>query len=418
MKESQVQRYLCRSCGCRFSNPMVKVNIAGKVLKQSDSGKDFSKTDVLFSDFSFKPVLNDLPFKRRENIRSHTPSNVTITEKRLNIFRDYTRHCRVCASETKAAKNLVKVESRTEKRAAGATTQIEDNAKSKIFEFAWWQKKNGSPESSIRTRTTLLKILVTRGANLFDPESVKETMAGQKSWSEGYKAQFVWAYDLFCTMLGMTWTRPRYKQQSKLPFIPTEKEIDQLIASCGPKTGTLLQTLKEAPMRIGEAWRLEWKDVDFENNVITMNSPEKDSKPRTFKVSSKLMARINQLPRKSQKIFGTTLLKGQRQCFERQRKRIAQKLQNPRIERIHFHTFRHWKATMEYHKTKDILYVKKLLGHKRLDNTLLYTQLVNFESDEFHVRVTEKLKEACELVEAGFEYVTDMDDYKIFRKRK
>jgi len=36
---------------------------------------------------------------------------------------------------------------------------------------------------------------------------------------------------------------------------------------------------------------------------------------------------------------------------------------------IHFHTFRHWKATMEYHKTKAILHVMKVLGHKNINNT-------------------------------------------------
>ena len=38
---------------------------------------------------------------------------------------------------------------------------------------------------------------------------------------------------------------------------------------------------------------------------------------------------------------------------------------------------------MEYAKTKDILYVMKLLGHKNIKNTLIYTQLVNFERDEY-----------------------------------
>ena len=33
---------------------------------------------------------------------------------------------------------------------------------------------------------------------------------------------------------------------------------------------------------------------------------------------------------------------------------------------------------MEYHRTKDILYVKQLLGHKQLKNTEIYTQLINF----------------------------------------
>jgi len=33
------------------------------------------------------------------------------------------------------------------------------------------------------------------------------------------------------------------------------------------------------------------------------------------------------------------------------------KLKNPRLQRITFHTFRHFKATVEYDKPKDILHV-------------------------------------------------------------
>ncbi len=73
---------------------------------------------------------------------------------------------------------------------------------------------------------------------------------------------------------------------------------------------------------------------------------------------------------------------------------------------------------MEYHRTKDILHVIQLLGHKNINNTLIYTQLINFESDEFHVRVAKNLEEDKELVEAGFEYVTERDGAKIYRKRK
>ena len=73
---------------------------------------------------------------------------------------------------------------------------------------------------------------------------------------------------------------------------------------------------------------------------------------------------------------------------------------------------------MEYYKTKDILHVMKLLGHKNIQNMLIYTQLVNFEADEYHSAVAKTIEEACELIEAGFEYVCDMDDVKLFRKRK
>jgi len=72
------------------------------------------------------------------------------------------------------------------------------------------------------------------------------------------------------------------------------------------------------------------------------------------------------------------------------RRRVAQKLKNPRIVQTKFHTLRHWKATMEYHRTKDILHVMQLLGHKNINNTLIYTQLITFENDDFHVRVAKK----------------------------
>ncbi|MEM1551929.1 MAG: hypothetical protein QXS01_01310 [Candidatus Bathyarchaeia archaeon] len=39
-------------------------------------------------------------------------------------------------------------------------------------------------------------------------------------------------------------------------------------------------------------------------------------------------------------------------------------------------------------------------------------------NDEFHVRTAKTVEEACRLVEVGFEYVTEIDGVKIFRKRK
>ena len=73
---------------------------------------------------------------------------------------------------------------------------------------------------------------------------------------------------------------------------------------------------------------------------------------------------------------------------------------------------------MRARRTKDILYVKKLLGHKRIKSTILYTQLINFQDYEYSCKVAGTVKEAKELVEAGFEFVTSFEDVKIFRKRK
>lgn len=108
-----------------------------------------------------------------------------------------------------------------------------------------------------------------------------------------------------------------------------------------------------------------------------------------------------------------------RRSFLKYRKRLSQKLKNPRLLRITFHTFRHWKATTEYNKTKDILHVQQLLGHRDIKTTLLYTQLVNFKSDEYHSATAKTTIEAQKLLEAGFEYVcTTPEEIMLFRKRK
>ena len=171
---------------------------------------------------------------------------------------------------------------------------------------------------------------------------------------------------------------------------------------------------------MGEAWKLKWTDIDYVNATISI-TPEKRSHARMFKVSNKLLASLKTLPKKSDKIFGTYELRGYRSSFTRQRKRTAIKLQNPRIKQITFHTFRHWKATMEYRRTKDILYVMKMLGHKNIKNTLIYTQLLPFtEDNKFITKVATNTKEACQLIEDGWKYETGEfnDGGKIFSKPK
>jgi hypothetical protein len=73
---------------------------------------------------------------------------------------------------------------------------------------------------------------------------------------------------------------------------------------------------------------------------------------------------------------------------------------------------------MEYNRTRDILYVMKLLGHRCIENTLVYTQMVSFENNEYHSIVAKTLEEAQKLVEQGFEFVCQIDGATLFRKRK
>jgi len=217
-------------------------------------------------------------------------------------------------------------------------------------------------------------------------------------------------------MKGFDFQKPIYKRADSLPFIPLEEELNALISGSGKKMSAFLQILKDTGARSGELWNVRWTDIDLANSMVYIR-PEKGSEARVVKLSTRAIALLNLFPHSSDKIFEGDLDHFRRN-FELKRKYLAKKFGNPRLLKITFHTFRHWKATIEYQRTKDLLYVKKILGHRSLNNTLRYTRVVDFHSDEYVCRVAQKLDEVKQLIEDGFEYVTEMGDVKIFRKRK
>lgn len=168
-------------------------------------------------------------------------------------------------------------ETRQEK-AAGATKLTEAEIKGKIIQFAWKLKKEGYAESTIKTYVGAIETLVRKGTIILDPEDVKDIIAKQ-NWSEKSKFNYVNFYDAFAKMMGIEWKKPKYRPAEKLPFIPLEKSIDQLIYGAGRKMGTLLQLIKETAMRVGEALQLQWCNIDSENNRIVLNNPEKGGSP-------------------------------------------------------------------------------------------------------------------------------------------
>jgi len=160
------------------------------------------------------------------------------------------------------------------------------------------------------------------------------------------------------------------------------------------------------------------EDIDLTQSTIRI-TPEKGSNPRTFRISTKLARMLSNLPQKPGNIWKYTNIINLEKTFRRQRKRIAHKLQNPRLLQIHFHILRHWKATTEYAKTKDWLYVQKLLGHKSIKTTFRYIQLLALPQDEEYIcKVARTVEEATQFIEAGFQYVTDVGEVKLFRKLK
>jgi integrase len=117
---------------------------------------------------------------------------------------------------------------------------------------------------------------------------------------------------------------------------------------------------------------IESTDLNKEARTITLNHPVKGHRPRILMVSQELINRLEPLMKQSGRLFNDEQL---RRAFLYKRRTMVRKLSNPRLQKITFTTFRHWFATMEHHRTKDILHVQRLLGHKNIQNTLIYLDL-------------------------------------------
>ncbi len=244
----------------------------------------------------------------------------------------------------------------------------------KILQYAWHLKKEGYRESNILSRVKLLNGL-SRRADLFNPEAVKGSIA-RLNVSEARKENLVCVYGSFCKLNNTPFTPPRYQRVERLPYIPQETEIDQLIAGTSRKCSVYLQLLKETGARAGEAWNLRWVDLDHEKTTVTL-IPEKGSNPRQIRVSSRLFPMLSQLPRREERVFGPGKLDHFARWFYVKRRDVSRRLGNPRIRMIGFKTLRHWRASTLYHKTRDILLVQSTLGHKDIRNTLVYTHLLS-----------------------------------------
>jgi hypothetical protein len=63
------------------------------------------------------------------------------------------------------------------------------------------------------------------------------------------------------------------------------------------------------------------------------------------------MSMLGNQPKENQKVFGRTSTVTAMQCVRQTRKKVAVKIINPRIAKIHFHLIRHWFG--KWNATKD-----------------------------------------------------------------
>lgn len=356
-QEGSVQRLLCRGCGYRFS--------------EKEPGG------------SSRPL--------QESLNWHLKAGSNISPGR-----------QICAAlMIGGAKNLG---STTEiKTVAGDRRKLDKAAaKGVLLQYTLYLQKEGYGENC--RYVSCIRMLLNSDCNVYNPEDVKETIA-KKKWKDGTKMQACYAYDALAKMLGLSWVMPTYRQEEYIFFLPEENELDVLISAARSRRMTAyLQTLKETFADPSEALGLRWIDVDANRNVITINKPVKNHRPRELEVNSRLIGMLNALPKTSDLIF-QTCYRNMQSSFVKLRKRVASRLQNPRILKISFVSFRHWGGTqLAWLSNGNVLFVKDKLGHRKVENTMKYIARIDWKlNQDFEVVTATTDEEIKKYGEAGYQ---------------
>ena len=360
---SSVQRWLCRNCAYRFSE---------------------------------KPLQRE-------------------SELSINTTAALTSNCQIFAP-AKEAKNLEHAtETKTVAGEFAKTKPLPAEAKGAIAKFQAFLEREGYASNS--AYPNYLSTLVRRGANLTDPEDIKEKVAKQ-NWNDSTKMLAVHAYDLYCQMEGIQWKMPHYRQSEATIFLPdSEREFDQLIACCrSRRLRAFLQALRETYADPSEILGLEWKDI--KDDTISINKPCKGHRPGVMPVSPGCIAMLRALPRTDKRIFPVSYPR-MYVSFSKMRARAAKQLQNEQLLNINFKTFRHWEGSQIAMRTNGngLLTIQRVLRHKEIKSTLKYIHNIpTYREIEYEIATATTREEIVAFGKGGFEKYDEAHGVHYYRR--
>jgi integrase len=238
-----------------------------------------------------------------------------------------------------------------------------------------------------------------------------------------YKMTLLSAYTHYCLANGICWGPPRLKCELNPIVVPTEERIDKIISRCSLKFVTIFQISKHG-LRPDEVSKIVLRDIDLQRGLLAVKTSKLGAE-RTIKLKEyahenlRTYIQRKNITRLDVPLFSKAgILRDQWNTY---RKRAYLNFRDPELLKIRLYDLRHWFATTEYLKTKDLLHVKYLLGHRNIETTMIYVHiaqgLIN-TSEDYTCKAARNIEEAAKLIEQGFEYVTEMEGVKLFRKRK
>ena len=291
-------------------------------------------------------------------------------------------------------------------------------------------QQNGNSQYTIDSTARHLKRL-SQHCNLSEPENITAYISSLNI-SNGYKINLYTAYTRFAKHYNIPFEKPKLRVEQKAISLPTQEKLNAFINYARRGLALKLRISKYG-LRPIEVVTLKAKDIDPEHKTISVTTA-KHGAPRNINIDQPLAETLKIFIQKTHKQPNDYLFKKPEhdipttamyftKTFVAMRTRLAKVTNDPSIKGIKLYHFRHYFATMTQIKYKDVPTTAYMLGHRSWKNTQVYVNLAKIlelgqDGDTYIVKTANTLKEYTDLLEQGFQYVSDYENLKVLRKRK
>lgn len=161
----------------------------------------------------------------------------------------------------------------------------------------------------------------------------------------------------------------KFLQERKIEMkILNREEADRLVEAAVDYLKPMIIIALNTGMRRGEILNLRWNDIDFDQYYIFIKET-KSGIPRKVPMNSLVAETIKGIEKKDSLIFYNPKTKNHLKdifrSFNSARKKVG-------IPNLRFHDLRHTAATLMVMGGVDLVTVKEILGHSKIDMTMRY----------------------------------------------
>ncbi len=390
----RVQRYLCRECGRRFSDP-------ADLARAAEAKQRFIADSLNFGgDYRVSIQVCD--------------KNMVEGSKNLD---GETQQFESCVSQKEKLKDTSN---------PGSIDLVIADYKH------YMQKERIVNDLTLSRYVVRLRRLATEfKVDLFNPDDFKTKLAFDpvmSSWSNCNKNSVCKAYTSFAKKyLHMEDVKiPRFEYKCPEYDVPSANHMELLYSMLSDQMRVFCYVLMATACRPIEALRMEWKDINFALKTIAVNHPAKHGRTRTIQLKGRFLKVLDMLADWKNKQYDPVVVqwRGNRSPelvftykdtdaaghnFRRARERAVRRLggpeKAPELMRITFYSNRHWRAVLERYLKGNSDAVANLLG----ENSDKYVQVYAPISERLYGNSKEF--EPVEILETDPDYSEKMERY-------